>query len=267
MVVVVTGASSGIGQSIAEYLALDGFKVYGTSRHIQTPNDHFKWLRLDVNDKASIEEAINSVFSDEGRIDVLINNAGIGMISSFEEAPQANIDVVMDTNLGGVLRMSQAVLPKMRKQKSGIIINISSIAGLIGLPYRSIYSASKFAVEGLTEALRTEVAKFGIQVCSVQPGSIKTNIKGSRVSYVPANSAYQPEISIAEKIIDEEVAHGIDSDEVAKFVAKLVKKNRLASKYVVANPFQKFGTSLKRYIPTQIFERLLIKRYRGGQRS
>ena len=264
MVVVVTGASSGIGESIARVLTQEGHKVYGTSRKAQAPNPYCHWLQLDVNDKTSIIKAIQHVLEEEGRIDVLVNNAGIGMISSFEEAPEANVDIVMNTNLGGVLRMSQAVLPQMRKQREGKIINISSIAGLIGLPYRSIYSASKFAVEGLTEAMRGEVAKFGIQVCSVQPGSIRTDIKGNRVSYVPDDSVYQPEISIAEEIIDNEVAHGIDTEEVALFIGKLVMKTRLGSKYVIANTFQKFGTRLKRYIPTTLFERLLIKRYRGS---
>lgn len=255
-----TGASGGIGYSIAERLSLEGHRVYGSSRRSQEKDD-FAWVELDVSKKSEIESVIGQIIEKEGRIDVLVNNAGIGMISSLEEAPTSNVNQVMDTNFGGVLRLTQAVLPIMRKQQYGKIINISSIAGLMGLPYRSIYSASKFAVEGLTEALRAEVSKFNIQACTVQPGSIRTDIKANRVSYIPSNSHYQPEISVAEKIIDSEVGSGIDASDVADLIVKLLGKPHLQSKYVVAKPFQKLGTSLKRYLPTQIFERLLMNRY------
>jgi short-subunit dehydrogenase len=260
-IILVTGASGGIGESIATHLSHCGHKVYGSSRNPNQNGQVFSWVQLDVNDRLSIEKTISDIIDREGKIDVLINNAGIGMISSFEEAPESNIRTVMETNFGGVLRVSQAVLPYMREQRSGKIINISSIAGLMGLPYRSIYSASKFAVEGLTEALRTEVAKFNIQVCTVQPGSIRTDITSNRVSYIPANSHYQPEISVAEQIINTEVGTGIEAMDVALLIEKLVDSVKLYSKYVVARPFQKFGTSLKRYLPRKIFEKMMMNRY------
>ncbi|MCB0686766.1 MAG: SDR family oxidoreductase [Saprospiraceae bacterium] len=263
LVILVTGASGGIGQSVAEYLAQQGYIVYGTSRKSQVPGSNFQWIRLDVTNRQDVEDVIDSIIAQEGKLDVLINNAGIGMISSLEEAPSANVKQVMETNFGGVLHLTQAVLPHMRKRRSGKIINISSIAGLIGLPYRSIYSASKFAVEGLTEAVRAEVQKFNIQVCTVQPGSIRTDIKSNRVSYIPEDSYYQPEISIAEDIIDTEVGSGIEAEDVAIHIGRLILKTHLQSKYVVAKPFQKLGTSLKRYLPHTIFEKLLMNRYRS----
>lgn len=261
LVVLVTGASGGMGYSIASHLGAQGHHVYGTSRKLQNKTGKFQWIELDVTDRQQIQTVVEDIIRKEGRLDVLINNAGIGMISSLEEAPESSVSRVMDTNFGGVLRLIQAVLPHMRERKSGKIINISSIAGLIGLPYRSIYSASKFAVEGLTEALRAEVSKFNIQACTIQPGSIRTDIKAGRVSYVPATSHYQPEISIAEKIIDSEVGEGMEANYVAEMVGRLIFKKKLQSKYVVAKPFQKLGTSLKRYLPTTVFERMLMNRY------
>ncbi len=260
-VILITGASSGIGLVVAQALAEQGHMVYGTSRKAQDSDQAFEWLILDVTDPDSIVAAVDLVLTRHQRLDVLINNAGLGMIATFEEAPAANVDTVMDTNFGGVLRMSQAVLPHMRQQGSGKIINVSSIAGLTGLPYRSIYSASKFAVEGLTEALRQEVAKFGIQVCTLQPGSIRTDIKDNRVSHIPQDSSYQPELGQAEKIIDTEVGKGIEAGQVADKISQLIRQPRLRPKYVVAKPFQVLVTYLKRLIPHAWFERLMMNHY------
>ncbi len=263
LVIIVTGASSGIGNAIACQLAHEEHQVYGTSRSPQG-SAPFSWLRLDVMDEISINRAIGEVMDRYGHIDVLINNAGIGMVSALEEAPLQSVHQVMDTNFHGTVRMIKAILPQMRARGSGKIINISSIAGLMGLPYRSIYSASKFALEGLTEALRTEVKKFGVQVCTLQPGSINTDIKEKRVSYLPADSIYNPELSEAEKLMNEEVANGIEADEVALEVVRLISSKKLRSKYVVAKPFQKTGTLLKRWLPPSVFERLLMNHYKLG---
>ena len=240
---------------------MQGYCVYGTSRSVQQ-SGKFRWLKLDVNDQDNIIRSVEQVLDTEGRLDVLINNAGLGMVSSLEEAPEANIKQVMDTNFGGVVRMIQAVLPQMRQQRSGKIINISSLAGGMGLPYRSIYSASKFAVEGLTESLRQEVMKFNIQVCSLQPGSIKTDIKSSRVSHLPSNSAYQPELGRTADIIDYEVGQGIPAEEVAKTIIRLLAKKKWRSRYVVAKPFQIGVTRIKPMLPSAPFERMMMNHYK-----
>ncbi len=259
-IILLTGASSGIGAKVARQLVDLNHIVYGTSRKRQS-NGFFPWIVMDVNDSVSIAKGIQGIIEKHGRLDVLINNAGLGMISSLEEAPQLKVDQVMNTNFGGVVRMIQAVLPQMRKQRSGKIINVSSIAGLMGLPYRSIYSASKFAVEGLTESLRQEVMKFGIQVCSIQPGSIKTNIKANRLSHLPPDSPYNPEIANTADIIDAEVAAGIDAEEVGKMVASLLVKSYWRSKYVVAKPFQIGVTKMRPIFPARPFEKLLMNHY------
>ena len=259
-VILLTGASSGIGAKVARQLVDLNHIVYGTSRKEQ-PNGIHPWLVMDVNDTQAIRQGIEGIVDKHGRIDVLINNAGLGMISSLEEAPQLKVDQVMSTNFGGVVRMIQAVLPQMRQQRNGKIINVSSIAGLMGLPYRSVYSASKFAVEGLTESLRQEVMKFGIQVCSIQPGSIKTDIKANRLSHLPPDSAYNPEIGNTADIIDAEVAGGIDAEEVAKMIASLLQKNHWRSKYVVAKPFQIGVTKIRPLFPSRPFEKLLMNHY------
>jgi NAD(P)-dependent dehydrogenase (short-subunit alcohol dehydrogenase family) len=261
-VILVTGASGGTGKSIATLLATEGHTVFGTSRRVQMEDSGFRWIKMDVCQPVEIQKAVEEIIALENRIDVLINNAGIGMISSFEEAPEANIRQVMDTNFGGIWRLSQAVLPYMRRQRSGKIINISSIAGLMGLPYRSIYCASKFAVEGLTESIRTEVTPFNIQVCSIQPGDIRTDIKSNRVSYIPADSPYQPLVSSIEQKVNTEVDQGVDPEAIALLISKLIDREKLKSKYVVATPFQKLGSSLKRYLPRQLFEQLLMNQYR-----
>lgn len=260
-VILVSGASSGIGRAIASYLSDKGHRVIGTSRSPQTSAVSFEWEVLDVTSQESVEACIHRIVRKYSRIDVLINNAGLGMISSLEEAPMENINRVLDTNLLGVIRVIQTVLPIMRMQNRGHIINISSIAGLMGLPYRSIYSASKFAVEGLTESLRTEVRKFGIEVCTLQPGSIVTDIKESRATYIPDDSVYNPELTEVESIIDAEVTKGIPAILVAKKIEKIMGKKHLHSKYVVAKPFQKLVSAIQPVLPSSVFEKLLMRHY------
>lgn len=260
-VVIVTGASTGIGQSIATHLAAKGFVVYGTSRRLIQDSGSLRWIQLDVNDMTSIQECIKVVLDNEGRIDVLINNAGLGMVSALEEAPYDNIQQVMDTNFFGVVRMIKTVLPHMRSAGKGKIINISSMAGQMGLPFRSIYSASKFALEGLTEALRQEGAKFGVQACTVLPGSINTDIAGNRVSHVPEKSPYNPEIDEAHVLMNEEVKKGIDRMQVARKVAEIISRDTLPSKVVVAKPFQQLVVRLKRYLPASLFEKMMMNHY------
>ncbi|MGB5430164.1 SDR family oxidoreductase, partial [Eudoraea sp.] len=157
-IVLITGGSSGIGRSIGLHLKSKGYKVYGTTRNLENYPEFsdFQLIELDVRDNASIELAINNIIVSEGFLDVLINNAGIGITGPIEETPEAEIKKTFDTNFHGPINVARAVLPQMRKQNSGLIINITSIAGYMGLPYRGIYSASKGALELLTEALRME---------------------------------------------------------------------------------------------------------------
>ena len=159
-VVLITGGSSGIGKSIGEFLTNKGFIVYGTSRNPQNySKSKFPIIALDVTESTSILAAVNILLENEGKIDVLINNAGVGITGPIEEIPEFEIKSNFETNFFGPMNVIKAVLPKMREQRSGLIINITSIAGYMGLPYRGIYSASKAALEILTESFRMEIKK------------------------------------------------------------------------------------------------------------
>jgi len=166
-IVLITGGSSGIGKSIGIFLKAKGYIVYGTTRKLEKhPNfDAFNLLEMNVRDTASISHAVDRIITNEGRLDVVINNAGIGITGAIEETPHQEILNTFETNFNGPIHVFKAVLPQMRKQKEGLIINITSIAGYMGLPYRGIYSASKGALGLLTEALRMEILlKVGIML-------------------------------------------------------------------------------------------------------
>ena len=168
-VILITGASSGFGKVTAQALAGKGYVVYGTSRRIANGNiGQVRMLIADVTDENSVRSAVNRIMEEQGHIDVLINNAGMGIGGALEMATDEEISSQMDTNFMGMVRMCKAVLPIMRKQRQGKIINISSIAGRIAVPYQGFYSASKFAIEGYSEALSMEVYPFGIKVCVVE---------------------------------------------------------------------------------------------------
>ena len=180
-IVLITGGSSGIGKSIGEFLIQKEFIVYGTSRSPDKyPESKFPIIALDVLDNQSIIDAVTYVLSKEGHIDVLINNAGAGITGPIEEIPESEIKKNFETNLFGPINVIKTVLPSMREHGSGLIINITSIAGYMGLPYRGIYSASKGAFELVTEAFRMELKDFNIQMTNVAPGDFATNIASGR---------------------------------------------------------------------------------------
>jgi len=183
-IAVVTGSSSGIGLETSLYLAKNGFKTYATMRNlskaqnikqrIDDENLPVEILQLDVTDDTSVRNAINKIVEKEGRIDVLVNNAGYVLVGASEDLSSDEIKAVFDTNVFGVFRTTQAVLPTMRKQNDGRIITISSLSGFAGFPAISAYVSTKYAVEGFTESLRYEVSRFGIKASVVEPGIIKT---------------------------------------------------------------------------------------------
>jgi NAD(P)-dependent dehydrogenase (short-subunit alcohol dehydrogenase family) len=173
-VVLVTGASSGIGEAIAALLARDGHQVFGTSRKGGATRDGVELLTLDVRSDASVQSCVDALLRKAGRIDALVNNAGYLLSGAVEEATLEEARAELETNFFGVVRMVKAVLPAMRRARSGRIVTISSLAGLVPVPFWGFYNASKFAVEGLMETLRHELKPFGIQVAMVEPGAIHT---------------------------------------------------------------------------------------------
>ncbi len=199
-VVVVTGASTGLGLSIAIQAARQGAKVYATMRNLnkrdaldnaaEKAGVTVNVLPLDVEDTASVESAIDPVISAEGRLDVLIANAGVGYARSTEQASESDIAWVMDVNFMGVVRCVKAVMPTLRQQRSGRVIAISSVGGLVGQPFNEIYCASKFAVEGYIESLASYVGPaFGLHFTAVEPGGISSEFANSALKQIEASAA------------------------------------------------------------------------------
>ena len=263
--VLITGGSSGIGKSIGQYLLSKGYSVYGTTRSLNKHNgfNAFPLIEMDVRDSDSIEKAINELLQKENRLDVLINNAGVGITGPLEETPHEEIVGAFDTNFNGPLRVMKAVLPQMRKQKSGLIINITSIAGYMGLPYRGIYSATKSALGVMTEALRMEVKDYGVAITNLAPGDFATNIAAGRFhSPVLDDSPYKESYGTTLQQINEEVTSGEDPIMVAKMVLKIIKAKNPKVLYKVGTFTQKFSLILKAILPDKVFEKMLINHYR-----
>lgn len=262
-VVLITGASSGIGKAIGEFLHQKGFVVYGTSRNPEkVANAVFPLIALEVRNQDSIQAAVAKVISISGRLDILINNAGVGITGPLEEIPLAEIKSNFDTNFFGPIAVMQAVLPQMRAQQSGLIINISSIAGYMGLPYRSIYSASKGALSIVTEALRMEVKSFGIQITDVAPGDFATNIAAGRYhAPVVKDSAYEKPYGVTLKMMDEHVVSGSNPTEMAQAIYAIIQNSNPKVHYRVGLFLQKFSIVLKKILPDTVYERMLMKHY------
>ena len=263
-VVLITGASSGIGKAIGEFLNQKGFTVIGTSRNsIKYPNSKFQLIDLDVRDSNSIEKAINKTIEIAGRIDVLINNAGVGITGPLEEILTSEIRNNFEINLFGPIEVMKAVLPHMRSQKSGLIINITSIAGYMGLPFRGIYSASKGALELITEALRMEVKSFGIHITNIAPGDFATNIATGRF-HAPliSDSAYAKTYGKSLETMDEHVDSGSNPQQMAEAVYKIITTEHPRIHYKVGAFMQKFSIVLKRILPDKIYERILMNHYK-----
>ncbi len=262
-VILVTGASSGLGEFLATFLSRQGYIVYGTSRSIKQDGNNFKTLTMDVCNTTSVNEAINLIIEKEGKIDIVINNAGLGLASPFEHTSLEDIDRLFDTNVKGVIRVCQAVLPVMRQQGFGKIIQISSIASEFGLPYRGMYCASKAALERYTEALRMEVKKFGIQICLLQPGGIQTDINKNRmVSPIPAGSPYRESFGRCYEIVNASVSKGYPLEPFGPIVKQIIESKSIKAKYRVSKFTEKLSVVLKMILPASVFEGILINHYK-----
>lgn len=263
-IVFITGASSGIGRAIGELLHNKGMVVYGSSRNpSKVTASLFPLLPLDVKDQDSIQKAIDKIIAQHGRIDVLINNAGIGITGPLEETPDGEINKAFDTNFYGPIRVIKAVLPSMRSNKSGRIINITSIAGYMGLPYRGIYSASKAALGIVTESIRMEAREFGIDFTTVAPGDFATNIAAGRYhSPLVKDSPYHDNYKVSLDLMNQHVDSGSDPGAMAEFIYRLLQKKKLKVHYRVGAPLQRFSIALKRILPDTWYETLLRRHYK-----
>ena len=264
-VILITGGSSGIGKSIGIHLSANGYRVYGTSRHPEKYSgfNDFQLVALDVADKNSIHTAVQTILDAEGRIDVLINNAGAGITGPIEEIPEDEILKNFTTNFFGPVNVIKAVLPIMRKQQEGLIINVTSIAGYMGLPFRGVYSASKAALEITTEAWRMELKPFNIKMTNVAPGDFATNIAAGRYhAPVKEDSPYKVSYGNTLHLMDTHVNSGQDPEIMARAVAKIIENDTPKVRYKIGVFMQRFSVVLHNILPSKMYEKLLMNHYK-----
>jgi len=268
--VVVTGASSGIGNAIATYLAKRGARVVGTCRNPATrtrkADEFFDLVPLDVTRDASVQAAFSTIFENAKCVDAVVCCAGMGIAGSVEETTVEEARLQMETNFFGTLRTVKAVLPRFRQAGKGRIVVVSSLAGDVGIPFQAFYSSSKFALEGLVEALRLEVAPFGIDVCLIQPGDFRTGFTDSRIevaAYLQNGEAspYRKGHEAAVGQMEHDERAGSDPILIARLVEKLLEKRKLGVRYGTGSLFQRFGVRLKHYVPSRFYESLLRMTY------
>jgi len=256
-VVLVTGASSGIGLACATHLAGRGFRVYGTSRRAAAGSPgNVTMLTADVTDDRSVEQAIATVLDREGRLDIVVNNAGMGIAGPVESTSIEQAKGQFEVNFFGAFRVCSAVLPAMRRQRSGYIINIGSIGGLLAIPYQSMYSASKFALEGLSEALRMEVRPFGIRVVIIEPGDHKTALTENRqfTEISIATDAYSPSFEAALLKTAHDEQSGPAPEQIARLLYRIVNQRQPRLRYTIGPIPQRAAVWLKRLTPYSILE-------------
>jgi NAD(P)-dependent dehydrogenase (short-subunit alcohol dehydrogenase family) len=264
-VVLITGASSGIGQACARHLARQGYQVFGTSRRPQGGADEpFEMIPMDVTDEDSVRQGVATVLARAGRLDVLVNNAGFGFGGAVEDTSIDEARELFETNLFGMLRVCRAVLPHLRERRAGTIVNVSSLAGLIGQPFVGMYCATKFATEGLTEALRMEVRPFGIHVVLIEPGDTQTAFTANR----RRTQASQPASSYADNmqrtmaVIEHDEETGASPEAVARLLERILRSRSPRLRYPVASASQRFAAAARKVMPAGLFERLLTRYYR-----
>jgi NAD(P)-dependent dehydrogenase (short-subunit alcohol dehydrogenase family) len=256
---IVTGASSGIGRATAEALARAGFKVFGTSRRMtgSTPRN-VSMLVCDVTDDASVHSLVSTVLSEAGRIDVLVNNAGIGLIGGAEESSAAQAQAMFDVNVFGVIRMTNAVLPIMRKQRSGRIINLSSVLGFIPAPFSALYSSTKHALEGYTESLDHELRAHAIRAILIQPAYTKTAFDQNAVSPDRPLPAYEIARLHSTAVIQEAMKTADDPGSVADSIVKAAIAAKPKKRYTVGKLASRLSL-LRRFVPASAFDKSLRK--------
>jgi NAD(P)-dependent dehydrogenase (short-subunit alcohol dehydrogenase family) len=272
-IVLVTGASSGLGLAVATHLANMGYIVYAGARSYRNDSadqvvldSHKKQNKvyLDVTDKTSVDEVIKRIIDKEGRLDVLVNCAAYLVLGSVEDTSVDEYRGVLETNFLGMVTMCQSVIPIMRDQREGRIINFSSLNGLIGIPFQSAYVASKFAIEGMTECLSLEVKDFGIKVSLIEPSDHRSGSRSyrphARKADLKTSAYYDKYVKITKKIAHDEET-GSDPMKLSEVVYKVTRKRNPKLRYTVGKFDQRLSAVLKRMLPARIFEMIVNSYY------
>jgi NAD(P)-dependent dehydrogenase (short-subunit alcohol dehydrogenase family) len=257
-IAIVTGASSGIGLVTAQALAKAGYRVFGTSRKAVASRPGTTMLVCDVTDEASVKSLVDEVVKQAGRIDLLVNNAGVGLLGSAEESSIGQAQRLFDVNVFGVARVTNAVLPLMRAQKSGRIINMSSILGLIPSPFNAFYASTKHAIEGYTESLDHEVRRFGIRVVLVQPGVTRTAFEENLTRADRPLEIYAKDRTRSEGLMRKWVEAGDDPQVVADTVLKAATASKPSLRYSAGKQSGQVR-ALRRYLPEAVFDKIMRK--------
>jgi len=265
-VAVVTGSSSGIGYETSIALARSGILTYATMRNLQKATNlesirdkemlPLKIQQLDVTDDASVNKAIQAIVSESGRIDVMVNNAGYGLVGAFEDLSMDEIRSQFETNFFGVVRVMQYVLPIMRKQKFGILVNISSGAGRFGYPSGSAYVSTKFALEGLSESIAYELDQFGIKVILVEPGVIRTNFDSGMVMAKKSQNTTSPYFNMTKKmdtVFRQLLRNCSPPSLVADVVSQAVKSENPNLRYLAGKDVEQWADQKKKMSDSEFF--------------
>lgn len=262
-VVIITGASSGIGRASAEYLARRGHIVYGCSRSRLPEKTAYRQLKLDVTDRESVRSVVQEVVAREKRIDLLVNNAGFGIAGAIEECSEEEIRAQFETNFFGSLNMIRETVPQMRRAGGGLVLSIGSIGGMVGLPFQGIYSATKFALMGVTESLRAELRPFNIRVAIVCPGDFKTGFTGNRRVCAASlrDSPYGEPFSSAIAQIEQDESQGADPILVARLIERIMGEKSPRVCYTVGKLEQTLFARALGLLPSSLVNRIVAGHY------
>ncbi|MBI1815716.1 MAG: SDR family NAD(P)-dependent oxidoreductase [Deltaproteobacteria bacterium] len=262
-VVLITGASSGIGKVCAEHLSARGYHVFGAQRRVPAAGDHraVEMIAMDVDDDRSVELGVRGIVEKAGHIDAVINCAGNAWMGAIEDTSIAEAKAQLETNFFGVLRVCRAVLPAMRRQGGGHIVNISSLAGVLGLPFSGLYSASKFALEGMSESLRLETRRHGVKVVLIEPGDFRSQLAVTRrtVNGTESNDTYRAAFEKFKLTQEKDEAGAPTPEPVALLVEQILRNPSPKLRYSVGMLGQRIVVPLKRLLPQALFEWVLCR--------
>src|SRR5881394_1634314 len=257
-VALITGVSSGIGRATARKLAQLGYRTFGTVRSEIDPIPNVQLIRLDVRDSDSINAGIAAVIEKAGRIDVLVNNAGVSLVRAAEDTTIEEAREIFETNFFGLMRITQAVLPVMRKQNSGRIINISSVLGFIPAPYMSVYAATKHAIEGYSESVDHEVREYGIRVLLVEPAYTRTSFDANAILADEPLPLYERRREVQDVVLAEAIKGGDEPSVVGEAIVAAATDARPKLRYP-AGPLARRVSKLRRYAPSTMFDKQIRK--------